>query len=217
MILLALTALAFAKPTHAQIEAASWSKVSDRSTDTGTVTVYSATIAGMGCVRGTASTPVPPATLLAVATDVPSATRWSTAGLTKSELLGKSGNTLDYWQYLDVPGWTMSADRFWFVRSTVSSDPNDAWEKWDILPGGGAHTAKYAEVKATYPDAVEPTVNIGEWRFKADGSGGSAVQYMVCTDPGGSIPAAIQSAAEQRTLPDTVADLIREGRKRAGL
>lgn len=217
MILLALSTLALAKPTHAQMEAASWSQVATRNTDTGTVTVYSATVAGMGCVKGTATTPVPPATLLQVAMDVPSATRWSTAGLTKSELLSKSGNTLDYWQYLDVPGWTMSADRFWFVRSTVNTDPNDAWEKWDILAGGGAHGAKYAEVKATYPDAVEPTVNIGEWRFKPDGKGATAVTYMVCTDPGGSIPAAIQSAAEQRTLPDTVADLVREGRKRAGL
>ena len=164
-----------------------------------------------------ATTPVSSSTLIAVATDVPSAVRWSTAGLTKSELLGKSGNNIDYWQYLDVPGWTMSADRFWFVRSSVNTDPADAWEKWDMLDAGGSYAAKYAEVKAAYPDAIEPTVNIGEWRFKPDGAGATAVQYLVCTNPGGSIPASIQSAAEQRTLPDTVADLIREGRKRAGL
>jgi hypothetical protein len=217
MILFTLSALALATPTHAQIEAASWSQVSTRNTDGGPVLVFSATVGGQSCFRGTATTPVPVPKLLEVAIDIPSALRWSTAGLTKSEVLAKSGNSIEYWQYLDVPGWTLSADRYWFLRSTISSDPADSWEKWDMLPAGGAHAAKYAEVKAAYPDAVEPTMNIGEWRFKADGSGGSSVEYLICTNPGGSIPVAIQNAAEQKTLPDTVADLIREGRKRAGL
>jgi hypothetical protein len=213
--LLALAALA--KPTHSQIESAAWKQVASRDTDQGTVLVYSATVAGMECFRGTATTKAPVAKLFEVVTDIPSATRWSTAGLTKSELLAKSGNTLEYWQYLDVPGWTMSADRFWFVRSTTSLAADVAWERWEDLRGGGPHAAKFQEVAAAHPDAVEPTINVGQWLFKNTGQGEIAVDYMVCTDPGGSIPAAIQSAATRRTLPDTVADLVREARKRAGI
>jgi len=216
MLLFALSALALAKPTHAQIESAAWKQVASRETDQGVVLVHSATVAGMECYRGTGTTTAPVAKLIEVATDIPSAPRWSTAGLTKSELLAKSGSTLDYWQYLDVPGWTMSADRFWFVRSTTVISPDVASEKWDALIGGGPHSAKFAEIKAANPEAVEPLVNVGEWLFKAAGQGQSSVDYMVCTDPGGSIPAAIQSAATRRTLPDTVADIMREGRKRAG-
>jgi hypothetical protein len=217
MLALTLAAVALGKPTHAQIESASWKQVASRDTDQGTVLVYSGMVAGMECFRGTGSTPVPVPKLFEVATDIPSATRWSTAGLSQSEWLTKSATTLEYWQYLDVPGWTMSADRFWFVRSTVHVADDVAWEKWDALLGGGPHAAKFAEVAAAHPDAVEPTVNIGEWLFKADGTGNSTVDYMVCTDPGGSIPMAIQSAATRRTLPDTVADLVREARKRAGM
>ncbi len=216
-MLLLLSLAALAKPTHAQIEAASWKQVASRDTDQGTVLVYSGMVAGMECFRGTGATPAPVAKLIEVATDIPAATRWSTAGLSHSEWLARNGSTLDYWQYLDVPAWTMSADRFWFVRSTVQVGENLAWEKWDALLGGGPHTAKFAEVTAANPDAVEPRVNVGEWLFKADGAGNSLVEYMVCTDPGGSIPAAIQSAATRRTLPDTVADLVREAKKRAGI
>ncbi len=216
MFLFALSLVASAKPTHAEIESAAWKQVASRDPDQGAVLVHTAVVAGMECYRGTGTTPASVAKLIEVATDIPSAVRWSTAGLTKSELLAKRGHTLEYWQYLDVPGWTMSADRFWFVRSETSITPDLAYEKWDALLGGGPHSAKFAEIKAAYPDAVEPLVNIGEWLFKSAGQGQTAVDYLVCTDPGGSIPAAIQSAATRRTLPDTVADIMREARRREG-
>lgn len=216
-MLILLAAAAFAVPTHEQIESAAWKQVATRDhADAGTVTVYQANIGGMDCFRGTAVTPAPMDKLLEVATDVPSATKWSTAGLTKSEVLGKHGSTMEYWQYLDVPGWTMSSDRFWFVTGTYSSSATLSYLRWDELASGGAYGTKYSEVKATYPDAVETVVNIGGWYFKPD-AGGTLVDYDVCTDPGGSIPAAVQSAATRRTLPDTVGDLIREAKHRAGL
>jgi hypothetical protein len=216
LLVATLAATALAAPTHAQLEAASWSSIGSRAhADAGTVQLYSAPIGGLTCLKGSASVAVPPATLLAVASDIPSATRWSTAGLTRSELLSKSGSTLQYWQYLDIPAWTMASDRFWFLQSTIGTSGNLSYLKWSPLPAGHPHAAKVQAVRAEHPDAVEPAVNVGGWYFKANGAT-TTVDYLVCTDPGGSIPAAVQSAAERRTLPDTVGDLVREAKRRAG-
>jgi hypothetical protein len=218
-MLLGLVALvpAFAAPTHAQIESASWAQISTRDTDAaGTVTVYQATVAGMTCFKGTAVTPAPVDKLLEVACDIGSAKRWSTAGVTRSELLQKTASTLQYWEYLDTPGWTLASDRFWFVKASVGTTGETSFLRWDELADGGDFAAKFQEVRAEYPDAVEPVVNVGAWFFtKTDA--GSRVDYEICTDPGGSIPVAIQTAAERRTLPDSLGDLVREARKRAGI
>jgi hypothetical protein len=218
-MVLALVALvpAFAAPTHAQIEAASWAEISTRDTDdAGTVTVYQATVAGMTCFKGSAVTPAPVDKLLEVASDIPSATRWSTAGVTKSEFLQKGTSTLQYWQYLDTPGWTLASDRFWFVKASVGTSGDTSFVRWDELANGGDFAARFQEVRAAYPDAIEPAVNVGAWFFTRTDAG-SRVDYEICTDPGGSIPVAIQIAAERRTLPDSLSDLVREAKKRAGI
>jgi hypothetical protein len=214
-MLLALAPLtASAAPTHSQIDAAAWSQVTTANhADAGTVTIWTVNLGGIDCFRGTATVDVAADKLLSVAADVEGAKSWSSAGLSEAKLLSKSGNKLEYYQYLDVPGWTMSADRFWFLQSTVESTPERSSLKWSSLVEGGAHSAFYQEVKTNHPDAVEPTVNVGSWVFEPQGDG-THVIYSVCTLPGGSIPTMVQNAATRKTLPDTVGDAIRAARKR---
>lgn len=211
---LALTDPAEAAPTHAGLEAASWAVVTTTThKDAGEITIWKATISGVECYRGTATTDLPPQKLLAVVADINGATRWSTAGLTEARLLNKVGNRIEYYQYLDVPGWTMSSDRFWFLSSTLEDTPARAALHWEKLAEGGPHKAVWEEVKAAHPDAVEPTVNVGSWIFEKEGEA-VAVRYSICTQPGGSIPIAIQNAATRKTLPNTIGDVIREARAR---
>lgn len=208
------TAAAAATPTWGQMQGASWASFASKShADAGTIQVLSATIAGVECFKGMADTTVPRETLYAVAADIKGTMRWSTAGVTEAELLSSSGADIYYYQYLDVPGWTMSSDRFWFLHGRTVREANRIVFTWDKLENGGAHSAKFQAVKAAHSDAVEPPVNLGGWVFTQSGEQ-THIDYFICTDTGGYIPRTVQSAATTRTLPDTIGDLVREGKRR---
>lgn len=206
---------AWAAPTHTAIDSASWSVVTTVKNDNaGDVTISKAVVEGIECYRGTATTDQDPAKMLGVVADVEGAKRWSSAGITEAKLLSRSGDQIAYYQYLDVPGWTMAADRFWFLTSTLVQKGDLAELKWSQLPtADGPYAETYNAVKANHPNAVEPTVNVGSWRFQGV-TPAVKMTYSVCTLPGGSIPLAIQNAATKRTLPDTLGDVVREARAR---
>lgn len=205
---------ALAAPTHSAMDSAAWSVVTTATdADAGEVTISRATVDSVECFRGAAKTDVPASKLLAVVADIESATRWSSAGITEAKVLAKSGSELSYYQYLDVPGWTMSADRYWFLKSTVSDTGSKASLLWSRLVDGGTFTDIYQKFKTDHPDAVEPPVNVGSWQFTQAGDKVDIV-YAICTLPGGSIPLAIQNAATRKTLPNTVGDVVREARRR---
>jgi hypothetical protein len=204
-------------PTHAAMAAASWSHLADRNhDDAGTVKVFSATVADINCFKATAQTDeADGATMLAVVTDVVGAKTWSTAGVTQAEVLGRSGDTITYFQYLDVPGWTMSSDRFWFLTGTVKDSGGARSLEWNRIDPSGPYGERYRAFIRDNPKAVEPPLNVGGWYF-TDSGAGTAIEYRICTDAGGSIPYAIQNAATKKTLPDTVGDVVREAKKRLG-
>ncbi|MEZ4319537.1 MAG: hypothetical protein R3F61_18620 [Myxococcota bacterium] len=213
-----LSTLAFAgTPTHSAMESASWSHLSDREhDDAGTVKVYSATVSDVSCFKATAQTgDADGKTMLDVVVDVVGSKKWSTAGVTQAEVLGRSGNTITYFQYLDVPAWTMSSDRFWFLTSTITDSGAAKSLKWSRIDESGPYGARYNEFKAANPKAVEPPINVGGWYFTDSGSAVD-ITYLICTDAGGSIPYAIQNAATKKTLPDTVGDVVREAKRRLG-
>ncbi|MBN2800601.1 MAG: hypothetical protein JXX28_15775 [Deltaproteobacteria bacterium] len=212
--LIAASAASAAVPTWDQIQAASWSDYATKSHESaGKVQVLSSTIQGMECFKGMADTLVPAEVLYQVAADITGTMKWSTAGVTEAELLSTSGADIYYYQYLDVPGWTMSADRFWFLHGHTARADGKITFTWDKPSEGGPHADRYKEVRAAHPDAVEPPVNVGGWVFTPVG-GSTHIDYYICTDTGGYVPRTVQSAATTRTLPDTLGDLVREGRKR---
>jgi len=194
----------------------SWEHLSERDhDDAGAINVYVAEIAGTKCLRGESLTPGKADVYLGVSMDIRAAMDWSTAGLKYSEVLGTSSSTVDYFQYLDVPGWTGASDRFWFLRGTkeVNGEVMTFW--WDRMgENGGPHSARFAEVVAQNPKAVEPPLNVGGWSFVQEGANVRS-RYYVCSDTGGVLPKALQYAAAKQTLPDTVGDLVREAVKRS--
>ena len=216
VLLLASTPAWAGAPTWADIQAvSSWEDVSTRNHDAGgTIQVQRATLGELPCFKGSATTTVAAEALYEVAADVESTLSWSSAGVTQAELLGKAGDTMEYFQYLDVPGWTFASDRFWFLKGTTVRNGGTIEFRWERLVDGGAHKARWEQVKAENAGAVEPPVNVGGWVFAPNGSS-TDVSYFICTDTGGSIPMAVQSAATKRTLPDTVGELIGEAKKRS--
>ena len=209
---LAVTA-ASAAPTWADIQAnTTWTPDSDVTTsDAGSVKITTAAIAGTTCFHAEATTDASVDALVSTVTDIKGTLKWSTAGVTEAELLSQSGNSYQYYQYLDVPGWTMSADRFWFLQGTLVKGTTTQF-RWDRLVDGGAFADKFKAVKAAHPDAVEPPLNVGAWQFEAGTP--TKVTYFLCTDTGGSIPVFVQTAATRRTLPDTLSDAVREAKRR---
>lgn len=215
MLPLLIAATALAAPTWADIKAhGSWETYSTRSSkDAGEVQVLKATIGGILCFKGLAKTSVSGDKLLEVSMDVPGSPRWSSAGVTEAEVLGQTPTTMDYYQYLDVPGWTLSADRFWFLAGTVDNGQGMWSFSWTHLNQGGPYNTRWKQVKEAHPDAVEPPINVGGWIFRREGAQ-TRIEYFICSDTGGSIPTSVQNAATTRTLPDTVGDLVKEAKKR---
>ncbi|MCO4744215.1 MAG: hypothetical protein KC912_05465 [Proteobacteria bacterium] len=215
-LLLLLTTPAFAgTPTWDAIKAvSSWDSVATRShSDGGQIGVFSATVADTACFKGTASTTAAPEKLLDVATDIESTPKWSSAGVSEAETLSEAGSSIEYYQYLDVPGWTMASDRFWFLSGTTHKADNLIEFSWKRLEDGGAHNARFTTVREANPSAIEPPTNVGGWRFSTT-DGTTAIEYFICTDTGGSIPTVVQNAATKKTLPDTVGELIGEAKRR---
>lgn len=215
LLLLATTPALAGSPTWAKIQAVDdWAAVSTREhAAAGEVSVYSATVEGIACFKGAATTEVDPERLVEVVGDVESAPRWSSAGVTEAETLAEKGDTIEYYQYLDVPAWTMASDRFWFLTGTTVRDGGTVEFHWKRLVDGGDHAERHAAVVRDNPSAIEPPVNVGAWRF-SPAEGTTKVEYFICTDTGGAIPTVVQNAATKKTLPDTVGELIGEARKR---
>lgn len=192
-----------------------WEAVAEPSTaETGTIDLRLKTIDGSPCLRGVATVDVGAATLYEVVTDVPAALKFSSETLYASKVLGTKGGEVHYYQHLDVPSWTMASDRFWVLKgSDASSGTTKAfrWEKFDWRP---LYPDLVASLAADHPDAVEPEPNWGSWVFVPDGARTKAT-YYICTNPGGSLPSWLAEAAATKTLPSTMADVVREAQRRA--
>jgi hypothetical protein len=211
------SSVAFAEtPTWSQLAGTdSWELLSTkRRTDAGEVKVYRAIVEGVTCFQGMATADVPLEALLDVATDIESAIEWSSAGVLEAETLGRNGDTLDYYQYLDVPGWTLSADRFWFLRGVIERGAEETSFHWERSDVATQYAERYQQVAKDHPKAIEPPINVGGWTFRATDTG-TEVRYRVCSDVGGALPRGVQNAATKGTLPDTVGDAVREARRRS--
>ena len=204
-----------ADPTWPQIrDATDWSTHGVREhVDAGTVEVLRTTIADVPCFQATCLSDMRPETGLELARDVEGIVEWATNGMAEGEVLAGQGQTLEYYQLMDVPEWTMTRDRFWFLRGkTVREGGATVWV-WERLVDGGDHAERHLEVVAAHPKAIEPPVNAGAWWFEPEGDS-TRIRYFICSTAGGSLPVKLQTMATTATLPDTVGDFVREGRRR---
>ena len=210
-----LAALPDPAPLEAAIRAdAGWEQVAVRDEEgLGKVTLKHKRQGEVDCLEGRTTVDVSPRVLLNVAADVPSATRWSRFELVASKVISRSGAKVKYVQLLDNPA--PIADRYWFLEGRSSETEAAAVYSWRHIDPA-EHPDMLAEILALRPNAVSTGVNVGEWRFTpADGM--TDLRYRVCTDAGGSIPRWAGELAATRTLPSNIADLVKEGRKRANV
>lgn len=193
-----------------------WEEVATKATEFGEVRVLHRTIDEANCLQGVLTTTVPVERIVEVLLDVPSAVKWSSASLVYSDVVEElPGGEVVLMQYIDVPNWTLVADRFWIVRSGVKVLPDgERRYTWERVPAD-RHPTVRDKAQAWAGKAIEPPVNWGEWMFRPSG-GALQVRYRGCSDIGGAIPDWLQKLVASRTLPDTVADLVREARKRGG-
>jgi hypothetical protein len=190
-----------------------WKEVATRASDVGEVRVWHKEIDGTPCLLGVTNTEVKPDSLMAVVVDIPASTSWSSADLGVSETLYKGSSTLHFWQYINIPNWTLVADRFWVLEGRSSSVGEARRFRWSRLDATSTYPNVVSRARQRDASAVEPPINWGEWFF-VPREGYTEVQYRACADVGGSIPQNVQQWIASRTLPDTVADVIREARRR---
>ena len=127
--------------------------------------------------------------------------------LLHSAVLAETANTIDFWQYLDVPSWTLANDRYWFARATISRDiggvkghHKEAWRGIDPT----AYPDALAKAQAVDEDAVLTPLNCGSWEVVPLGDGRTKLIYRVVSDPGGRLPKSAQALATGKTLPDNL-------------
>lgn len=181
----------------------------------GTVSLSLKTVSGVQCLKGEALVQASADKMLGVVQDIDGALSWSTAGLSDTGVLGQKSGAVEYFQVLDVPDWTMAADRYWVLRATTRTGADGAKTfVWDRFDWRTAYPELATRLATEHAKAVEPDPNFGAWSFLPGGSG-TKVLYYLCTESG-SLPGWLQKAAATKTLPAAMADVVREAKKRGG-
>jgi hypothetical protein len=193
-----------------------WERVGDATSDaTGAISIDLKVVDGNRCLRGVATVDAPAASIYDVVTDIESAPRWVTAKLIASEMLGNEGEELHYYQHLSVPAWTMASDRYWVLRGWPASSGDTLAFQWDRFDWRTRYPVMAERADRDFKKAVEPTPNFGSWVVRPTPEGKTLTHYYICSDPGGSIPEWLAKAAATKTLPETMADVVREAAARA--
>lgn len=187
-----------------------WNELGSRKADVGVVLVRRKVVDGVTCLEGAVEVETSVDRLFSVTQDMASARRWSSATLLVSEEIERTGSAYTVFQYFDVPGWTMAADRYWVIRGQAVRESGVARFRWNRVPASADVVAR-ADALGRSP--VEPPVNFGEWRFVDDGST-TRVRYRSCADMGGSLPVSLQTWVATQQLPQTISDLVREAERR---
>jgi len=127
--------------------------------------------------------------------------------LTISEVLKTQGNTVEFFQLVDTPAWTMARDRCWFNRAVLNR--NYAGEQgrhrqtWETL--SPEHYPEYWKgVLERYPRALHLPVSMGSWEVVPLGPKSTLLIYRVIIDPGGHVPNGLQEFITGKTLPDNL-------------
>ena len=209
--MLALMATAIAAPTHQQIESATWHFVDEtKNWAAGSVRLSAAKIDEVSCFRAEALvSDLALDELFAVATDPVGATKWAASTkITEGELLSRTDDVLEYYQYLDV---AIVADRFWFVRATLERAEGRRVLRWAPLPPDTPHDGFVTAMRTRNRSAVEPRVNVGGW-YLTSVDGGVQVVYQLCSESG-TLARWLQDRALRAALPHALGDLVAEARR----
>jgi len=188
----------------------------------GGVDIYRKTVVGMAfpAFRGEKTVDVDSDLLFAVLIDFERHAELSEQiPLSLSEVLARSADEVEYLQYLDSPGWTLTKDRYWFNKAHIyrhldgrQGHHRQTWQ--------GIDPARYPErwrtLLADHKDAIRTPLNYGSWEVIPVAPNRSQLVYRVLSDPGGSLPKSIQLLVTATTLPETILQFEAEALRRAG-
>ena len=139
--------------------------------------------------------------------------------LTHSEVLSRQSNELDYVQYIDSPGWTLTRDRYWFSRARVERNlagrQGHHLQTWEAIDPG-LYPRQWRALLSENEDAVRVATNYGSWEVIPLGPKRSKLVYRVLSDAGGSLPKAVVLLVTARTLPLSMLQFEAEAFRRAG-
>lgn len=194
---------------------AAWRTLTTR-TDRGvTVEVQHRMHGDVNCFRGITRVVADPDLMLATSMDVPNAPRWSYTPLPISTILAREPGAMTYHQMVDVPNWTLAADRYWVLRGEHGTDPDGTRRfRWSRVDAATAFPEIHARLTGE-AGAIEVPVNWGLWRFTPADQDQTDVMYGLCTDAGGVLPTWLQRVSTRQTLPDVVINLVTEAQRRA--
>jgi len=139
--------------------------------------------------------------------------------LSRSEVLDRKGDVFDYMQYIDSPSWTLTRDRYWFNRATVRRDlagvEGHHLQSWQGIDPS-RYPRQWTALLAEHEDAIQTPVNHGSWEVIPMGPQRCKLVYRVLSDPGGTLPRAIQVLVTATTLPESMLQFEAEALRRAG-
>jgi len=137
--------------------------------------------------------------------------------LKASEVIAKTANSVDFWQFLDVPGWSLARDRFWFARLEVERDVGGVAghhrQTWRIIDAS-KYPDHLARARALNPDAILAPLNYGGWEIRPLADGRVELTFMVLHDPGGRLPKSAERLSSSRTLPENLLQFEAEAKRR---
>lgn len=214
LLALGLAHAADAPPWDALLGDEGWSQLATPTSSSGhTVDLRLKEIGGIPCLRGEVRGVWSVASLMATAADIEGSPKFSSEKLHASEVLARTDRSMDYLQILDVPDWTMAADRFWVLRAEQFERGGGTGFRWQRFDWKAAYPQLATRLATDHADAVEPDPNWGAWLFTPV-EGETLVRYHLCSNAGGSLPGWLQKAAATRTLPGTMGDLLLEATRR---
>ncbi|MBJ96240.1 MAG: hypothetical protein CMP23_17400 [Rickettsiales bacterium] len=124
-----------------------------------------------------------------------------------SEVLRREGNTVEFFQLVDAPGWTLARDRAWFNRALIERDIDgvrgrhrQCWETLSV----DSYPEYWRRIVERYPKVIYLPYSVGSWEVVPLESGETRLIYRVLTVPGGRIPIRLQRVATGTTLPDNL-------------
>jgi hypothetical protein len=139
--------------------------------------------------------------------------------LKASEVIAKTRTTVDFWQFLDVPSWSMAKDRFWFARLTVQRDVGGQEgrhrQSWRIIDAE-QHPEHLAKARAINANAILAPLNYGGWDIRPLPDGRVELTFVVLSDPGGRLPKSAERLSTARTLPENLLQFEAEAKRRQG-
>lgn len=210
-----LTVGALAANFDAALTDTGWELLTEAPTnEIGPVLLQTKRIDGERCLRGKVTVDVDPSHLLEVITDVPAAMEFSRERLRASRVLGRDGDAVHFVQHLDVPNWTMIADRFWVLSGSRRDEGSTVIYAWERFDWRTRYPTLAAELARDHKGAVEPTPNFGAWSLAPAGAG-TAATYTLCSNAAGSLPEWLVRIATTKNFPNTIVDVVVEGRRRA--